>query len=799
MSQSTKIAVCIVLILLSIVTSAFATFPFLWSTSVRVRVGPPSPDFELSADPFSQKVSQGGTATYTIMVVSINGFSHPVQLSLSELPLGVTATLNPEQVTPPPDSSATSDLEISVSTVATPGSYTITITGTNGTLTHSVDISLEITAAVETPIADSFVFPVQPVNEWTIYEGGEFGFYREWASGYHSGEDWNRIDGNDLGEPVYAVANGIVTHIDNQAKSLVIKHTAPEGSYFRIPGKDATTNRGTSYSYPEEYVSAIYSVYIHIDISPHITKETIVNQGDVIGHIIDPGGGPHLHFEIRHPEAQHSAKGSMLLPVSNWAPYGTTDTNGHYLDMQTLVDSGARDPSDFINANLKVTENQPPVADAGLDQSVFSGDFVIFNGSKSDDPDGTIVSYRWDFGDGTTEEGRIVSHRFRGAQNGPKTYTVTLTVKDNEGATATDTVSVTVTPLERSVEISESPIFARMTVTYNWIEQSDGEDVYIISKIHVEAEGFVGVFVPGIWEWEGLLPEDIFYEVLFATGGKAEKTYWSTDEPPFDTKPVLGKQPPIVTRIFQEETFKGIQVKGTVNLMSIYVQGFTLKLWPPWETGVEVEWFEFAAEHFYPHAPPVEPGLIQQLLDMLLDEIMDMVIGHLGSPGELRIYDAQGRVTGLVNGEVRQEIPNSVYFNNTVIILSQNSTYCYEVVGTGEGSYKLMVASFVQGETNMFTAKDILISTNTVHRYTIDWVALSQGEEGVIVQIDSEGDGTFEKTFTSDADLTQDEFKLHVPTEDLPMWILSAAIAIIAAVTITVGVFLKKRRRRAIE
>jgi hypothetical protein len=137
-----------------------------------------------------------------------------------------------------------------------------------------------------------------------------------------------------------------------------------------------------------------------------------------------------------------------------------------------------------------------PIADAGVDQSVFSGDLVILNGSKSDSLGRKIVSYQWDFGDGTTDEGKIVTHRFRGAQGETKTYTVTLTVEDDEGAIDTDTVQVTVAPLKRSVEISESPIFAKMTVTFNWIERSNGEDVYIVSEIHVEARGFIGVFCP---------------------------------------------------------------------------------------------------------------------------------------------------------------------------------------------------------------------------------------------------------------------------------------------------------------
>ncbi|MCK4828348.1 IPT/TIG domain-containing protein, partial [bacterium] len=101
---------------------------------------------------------------------------------------------------------------------------------------------------------------------------------------------------------------------------------------------------------------------------------------------------------------------------------------------------------------------------------------------------------------------------------------------------------------------------------------------------------------------------------------------------------------------------------------------------------------------------------------------------YLCSPGELRVYDSLGRVTGLVNGEVKEEIPYSLCDGSTAIIVSPQDSYRYEVVGTDEGIYRLVVNSVENGETTTFTATDIPTAPGAIHQYTIDWEALSQGE-----------------------------------------------------------------------
>jgi PKD repeat protein len=84
--------------------------------------------------------------------------------------------------------------------------------------------------------------------------------------------------------------------------------------------------------------------------------------------------------------------------------------------------------------------NQLPLAEAGGPYSGSEGALIGLSGSGSSDPDGIVASYAWSFGDGSAGTGVNPSHAY--GDNG--SYTVTLTVTDNNGAKANDTASVTV-------------------------------------------------------------------------------------------------------------------------------------------------------------------------------------------------------------------------------------------------------------------------------------------------------------------------------------------------------------------
>jgi len=88
-------------------------------------------------------------------------------------------------------------------------------------------------------------------------------------------------------------------------------------------------------------------------------------------------------------------------------------------------------------------ENEPPVANAGADQTVLLGASVSFDGSGSYDPEGAIISYEWDFGDPfdpTLGIGVNPTHTYSHSD----VYVVTLTVTDDAGWESSDTMTVVV-------------------------------------------------------------------------------------------------------------------------------------------------------------------------------------------------------------------------------------------------------------------------------------------------------------------------------------------------------------------
>jgi hypothetical protein len=114
-------------------------------TSTTTSSSSQSPSFSVSASPQSLSIHRGHSGSTTLTINSLGGFSGGVSLSVSNLPRGVSGRFSTNPVTITAGGSAQSDLSFSVAKYATPGTYQVTVTGTSGSITQTITITLTIT------------------------------------------------------------------------------------------------------------------------------------------------------------------------------------------------------------------------------------------------------------------------------------------------------------------------------------------------------------------------------------------------------------------------------------------------------------------------------------------------------------------------------------------------------------------------------------------------------------------------------------------------------------------------------
>ncbi len=132
--------------------------------------------------------------------------------------------------------------------------------------------------------------------------------------------------------------------------------------------------------------------------------------------------------------APNSSAAFGFIGASNGAPTGKPSN---------CVVSG-RPVTTGVCAGGSTTPNQPPVARANGPYTTTANSALSLSASGSSDPDGSIVSYNWSFGDGSAAN--TASTQISHAYATPGSYSARLTVTDNRGATASASAAVTVNP-----------------------------------------------------------------------------------------------------------------------------------------------------------------------------------------------------------------------------------------------------------------------------------------------------------------------------------------------------------------
>lgn len=133
----------------------------------------------------------------------------------------------------------------------------------------------------------------------------------------------------------------------------------------------------------------------------------------------------------------------VTLDNVSWSPRPSAEP------VPIMLVLSAEQSSETATITLPPYQNEPPAADFSYTpSSPTAGDAVQFT-DESSDPDGTVTSRFWDFGDGSTGSGETPVHSYSSSG----TYTVTLEVSDDDGVIDSVSKEITVTS-----EVNEPPV-----------------------------------------------------------------------------------------------------------------------------------------------------------------------------------------------------------------------------------------------------------------------------------------------------------------------------------------------------
>jgi PKD repeat protein len=159
----------------------------------------------------------------------------------------------------------------------------------------------------------------------------------------------------------------------------------------------------------------------------------------------EPEGGT-IHDTVAFYDESSDEDGSIL--AWEW-DFGDGETSRRRDPTHTFEDKGTHrvtltvedDDGNTDTVTKSVTiENLPPTAEFTVSKTIAETDEEIRFTDDSEDPEDHQLSYSWDFGDGSSSDASSPSHSYDEAG----TYTVELTVADDEGETAIASASVTI-------------------------------------------------------------------------------------------------------------------------------------------------------------------------------------------------------------------------------------------------------------------------------------------------------------------------------------------------------------------
>lgn len=391
-----------------------------FSTSFQVPVGTPPGTYTVQAI----GPRDSAATTFTVVTQPDAGFSMDPTSGMGRAPLTVyftdTSTGTPASWRWNFGDGSVSPLQNPVHTYPGAGTYTVTLTVTNaaGSSSESRTITVYTPTLVVSPSSGK-------TGTTVTVTGNSFCLY-----GIEQGTAALSFDG------ISPSVNVPMTRNKNLG-SFTTTFSVPAGT---APGSYAIRASG-----PVDSVMTTFSV---INTAPHavIDAKPLSGMTPLTVHF----SGTRSSDDDGSVSSYRWDFGDDTSATGDTADH-TFTRSGEYRVTLTVTDNEKQKGTSHVTITA---ENAPPVADARASPTSGSDPLTVtFDGSHSYDSDGSIVAYRWDFGDGTWENTAQATHEYRNLDS----YTAVLKVTDDKGASATGKVAITVGNEPPVAQLSVTP------------------------------------------------------------------------------------------------------------------------------------------------------------------------------------------------------------------------------------------------------------------------------------------------------------------------------------------------------